>query len=278
MLVTLRKGGIIDGRDYIGGFELGAEVAGGAGSLTIDHLGHAFEKYTITSGADGLIGTGHGDLIDGRGGADVISGLAGTDDLRGGAGRDRLSGGPDADRLEGAPGSDSFVFDAALGPGNVDRIADMKPGKDAIVLDADVFAGLASGPLPGSAFHAGKVAHDTSDRILHDAKRGTLAFDADGTGGDDAVVFARIDRGMDVSAGDLYVVRGSRLTSSVRSRLPKLLQQLATLRHPGPRRLPTSVPPMPKSAGEEDRRPLPRADPHRPPLGLPLKTRGERAG
>jgi hypothetical protein len=50
VLVALRKHGQIDGCDFIGGFELGAEVAGGAGSLAIRALAHAFAKYDITSG------------------------------------------------------------------------------------------------------------------------------------------------------------------------------------------------------------------------------------
>jgi hypothetical protein len=207
VLVALREAGIIDGRDYIGGFELGAEVAGGEGSLRIDALDHDFSAYHITSGKDVLTGTEARDLIDGRGGADTISGLGGSDDLLGGRGRDRLSGGADGDRLVGAAGRDSFVFDAALdGVHNLDRIADMKPGKDTIVLDADVFAALVPGALDPAAFHAGKVPADSSDRIIHHRKAGTLAFDPDGSGGDDAIVFARVDGGLALSPGDFLVV------------------------------------------------------------------------
>ncbi|HET7716717.1 MAG TPA: hypothetical protein VFK86_13920 [Bauldia sp.] len=206
VLVVLRKKGIIDGRDFIGGFELGAEVAGGAGSLRIDRIDHSFEAYAITAGADSLIGTEAGDLIEGRGGADAISGLAGADDLRGGGGRDRLSGGEGDDRLRGGAGGDSFVFDAALVHGDVDRIADLKPGNDMIVLAAAVFAGLVPGPLSAGAFHGGKAAHDTSDRIIHDRKAGTLAFDIDGFGGTEAVTFARVARGLDLDAGDFLLV------------------------------------------------------------------------
>ena len=62
VLVALRKQGIVDGHDFIGGFELGAEVAGGAGSLRIDALGHTFSAYAITAGDDTLTGTEAGDL------------------------------------------------------------------------------------------------------------------------------------------------------------------------------------------------------------------------
>ena len=206
VLVALRKDSVIDGRDYVGGFELGAEVAGGAGSLTIDTLGYDFSAYAITAGADALIGTEAGDLVDGRGGANSISGAGGDDDLHGSGGRDRLSGGADADRLEGGPGRDSFVFDAALDGGpDADRIADMKPGKDTIVLAGQVFAGLVPGPLAAAAFHTGKITDNSTDRIVYDRNAGTLAFDPDGAGGDDAIVFTRVDRGLDLSAGDFLV-------------------------------------------------------------------------
>lgn len=205
VLVALRKQGIIDGRDFIGGFELGAEVAGGTGSLRIDALGHTFSAHAITDGGDPLVGTEDGDWIDGRGGADTISGLAGRDDLRGSGGADSLAGGADRDRLEGGPGRDSFVFDAAPGAGNVDRIVDFRPGKEKIVLGATVFPGLDAGALSGAAFHRGRAAGDASDRIVHDRKAGTLAYDGDGVGGDDAVVFARIDRGLHLDAGDFLV-------------------------------------------------------------------------
>ena len=46
---------------------------------------------------------------------------------------------------------------------------------------------------------------DSGDRIVHDRKAGTLAFDPDGAGGEDAIVFARVDRGLDLSAGDFLV-------------------------------------------------------------------------
>ncbi len=205
VLVALRKQGIIDGRDYIGGFELGAEVAGGKGSLRIDALDHDFSAYAITGGNDTLAGTEAADLIDGRGGADAIAGLGGRDHLNGGRGHDRLSGGAGGDRLDGGPGRDGFVFDAAPGAGNVDRIADFRPRKDVLVLDAGVFVGLAPGPLDAAALHRGTAAADATDRILHDRKAGTLAFDSDGAGGDTATVFARIERGLQLDAGDVLV-------------------------------------------------------------------------
>lgn len=37
--------------------------------------------------------------------------------------------------------------------------------------------GIDAGALPGAAFHAGKAAGHASDRIVHDRKAGTVAFD-----------------------------------------------------------------------------------------------------
>jgi Ca2+-binding RTX toxin-like protein len=206
VLIAIRKQGLIDGRDFIGGFELGAEVASGAGSRAIDALGHTFAKYDITSGKDALTGTGADDLIDGRGGNDAIAGGAGGDDLDRGRGRDRLAGGEDSDRLVGDPGGDSFVFDAALDRvANIGRIGDFEPGMDRIILDEAVFAGLVSGHLPRGAFHAGKAAADSGDRIIHDRKAGTLCFDPDGVGGKDTMAFARVHPGLGISAGDFLM-------------------------------------------------------------------------
>ena len=117
VLVALRKHGVIDGGDFIGGFELGAEVAGGAGSLRIDALGHDFVGLRHHPGKDRLTGTDADDLIDGRGGADTISGPAAPTNSTAAAAATASRVARTSDRLEGGPGRDSFVFDAALDGG-----------------------------------------------------------------------------------------------------------------------------------------------------------------
>jgi Ca2+-binding RTX toxin-like protein len=206
VLIALKREGLITGKEWVSGFELGAEVAGGDGMLSIAALDHAFARYRITSDSDTLRGTERDDAIDGRGGGDRIDGLAGDDDLRGGPGGDRLAGGPGNDRLKGGAGKDSLGFDAALG-GDVDRIAGFSVGDDTIGLDGEFFAGIGGkGTLGSGAFHSGPEAGDADDRIICDDKAGTLSYDPDGLGGAAETIFARLGRGLDLTSKDFLVV------------------------------------------------------------------------
>lgn len=136
-------------------------------------------------------------------------GTSGRDALAGGGGADLLDGGLGADTLDGGSGADSFRFSTALGSGNVDRILDFNVSADTILLDSLVFADLGGdGPLAGSAFHrsAAGVAEDALDRILYDTDSGALSYDADGDGGDAAVLFARLNANLNLSASDFIIV------------------------------------------------------------------------
>ena len=87
------------------------------------------------NGADALFGVRGDDRLYGGAGDDRLEGSYGADKLYGGAGADRLRGGVGSDTLSGGGGADLFVFDAALGPDNVDRIADFNPRADTIRLE-----------------------------------------------------------------------------------------------------------------------------------------------
>jgi hypothetical protein len=175
--------------------------------------------------------TGGDDLLRGRGGADRLSGLDGDDMLRGGKGGDALKGGGGDDVLAGrwgknvltgGSGSDNFVFRAKFGDGGAygkktgegghksfAEITDFASGTDTISLAEKVFRGLEPGALDAAAFHAGrgvKAGRDEDDRIIHDTKSGKLYFDADGAGGKDAVLFAKVARGVDLDHGDFLVI------------------------------------------------------------------------
>ncbi|ESX99676.1 calcium-binding protein [Mesorhizobium sp. LNJC405B00] len=106
--------------------------------------------------------------------AQTIDGNAGSNTINGGGGRDVLTG---------HGGNDVFVFNSALKVGNVDKVTDFNVGHDKIQLDHTVFAGLHTGALPSSAFHAGRAAHDSSDHIVYNSTTGALSFDSDGLGG-----------------------------------------------------------------------------------------------
>lgn len=129
--------------------------------------------------------------------AEAVYGGSGNDTLLGRGGNDLLFGGYDEkDRLSGGPGSDTledgryYVFDAALGPDNVDHISyfsikvpdDEYSWGDKIELDRDVFGKLKVGKLKAKFFDAGnKKADDPDDYLVYHRKSGGLYYDADGS-------------------------------------------------------------------------------------------------
>ncbi len=136
-------------------------------------------------------------------------GDAGSDILRGEGGSDLLDGGLAADILIGGDGGDSFRFSTELGNGNVDWIRDFDTTEDLILLDSLIFANAgADGALAFGAFHgsAAGVSQDADDRIIYDTDDGTLFYDADGSGEDDAVQFARLSANLSLSAADFIVI------------------------------------------------------------------------
>ena len=126
--------------------------------------------------------------------------------IYGNAGSNVLDGGLGADALIGLGGADSFAFTTLLGAGNVDSIADFVSGLDRILLDDAAFSGLAPGVLAASAFALGPAAADADDRIVYDQATGRLLFDADGSGGGAAVLFATVQPGTAITAADFSVI------------------------------------------------------------------------
>lgn len=138
----------------------------------------------------------------------VQPGEAGNDRLYGGKGNDLLDGGLGADVLSGGQGEDSFRFSTELGEGNVDRIKDFDVDDDVILLDGAIFTELDDGLLDFTAFHssAAGVARDAFDRIIYDTNDGTLSYDADGSGDIEAIQFAQLNSGLDLSANDFIII------------------------------------------------------------------------
>lgn len=152
-------------------------------------LGATLENLSL-EGFRGLTGVGND-------AANVISGSINNDKIYGRLGADTLSG--DA-------GKDAFVFDTALGAGNVDTVLDFTVGMDRIVLENDVFTGLASGSLRAGMFRNGSAAMDADDRILYDSPTGALYFDADGAGANPAMEFAILSPGLALSLQSFLIV------------------------------------------------------------------------
>jgi len=66
--------------------------------------------------------------------------------------------------------------------------------------------GLAHGALPASAFHVGNAATDEDQRIIYDQTTGNLYYDADGSGGGAAILFATLHGAPAITASDFQVI------------------------------------------------------------------------
>ncbi|TMM46122.1 M10 family metallopeptidase C-terminal domain-containing protein [Qipengyuania marisflavi] len=202
------------GEDTINGGSFADTIFGDEGNDTL--LGGPGSD-TIYGGADNdsISGGNANDTLYGDGGNDTINGNNGADTIDGGAGIDRISGGLAADILTGGGGNDLFVFDSLLGGPNIDQITDFTSGSDTINLDRAIFTGIGSdGALAGSAFRVGTAAQDADDRIIYTRSTGEIFYDADGVGGADAVLFAKVDAGMVLSASDFAAFSASAAAGS----------------------------------------------------------------
>lgn len=135
----------------------------------------------------------------------TLKGSKKADVLRGGAGDDHLNGGLGRDKLSGGAGEDIFAFTSKL-KNNTDTLLDFTSGQDAITLSKAIFSSLKKGSLDKDAFRIGKKAVDSDDRIIFDARKGTLSYDADGSGDMKAVQFAKLKAKAVVAAADFLVV------------------------------------------------------------------------
>ncbi|MER8408339.1 calcium-binding protein [Mesorhizobium sp. M1307] len=135
-----------------------------------------------------------------------LTGNAFAQTIQGNAGANIINGGGGADILSGNGGNDAFVFNSALGAGNIDKVTDFNKLHDKIHLDDAVFAGLKLGGLSSDAFFAGTAAHDSSDHIIYNSSTGALSFDSDGIGGAAQIQFATLSPGLSLAAGSFLVI------------------------------------------------------------------------
>jgi Ca2+-binding RTX toxin-like protein len=153
-------------------------------------------------------GTPHADVLKGTDSIDGFYGMGGHDAIYGYGGGDVLAGAAGNDRLYGGTGADTFFFDTRLNAKtNVDRIMDFDPNEDMISLSRQTFSKLkAARTLKADAFHAGKKAHDASDRIIYDKGTGSLYYDPDGTGAAAQIKFAVLTKQTLLTFKDLSVI------------------------------------------------------------------------
>lgn len=194
--------------------DIGAEISGTKKNDVITGQETALGRSLSTDADDAINGRRGNDKIDGFSGNDVLKGSKGNDKLFGSDGDDWLHGGTGSNKLSGGAGFDAFVFDSKLGAGKASakgsktfsfsKIKDFVVGEDQILLDSKVFKALESGALPEDAFALGDKAKDADVHILY--KNGNIRYDADGEGGKDAVLFAKVGKHVELSADDFFVV------------------------------------------------------------------------
>lgn len=201
---------------------LGADLMkGGAGNDTylVDNAG---DRIIDTSGYDTVITTVSFSLVGSTGvevlkAADNGAAIKLTGDslanvIIGNSGDNTLSGGLGADTLTGGAGKDSFVFDTALSPSNIDEIVDFNVIDDTILLDHTIFTKLGTGSLakPGALnkkfFTIASEAKHKDEYIIYDATKGTLSYDADGSGSGKAVVFANLAKNLKMTSDDFLII------------------------------------------------------------------------
>jgi Ca2+-binding RTX toxin-like protein len=188
---TLSGGG---GADLLQGGLGSDKLDGGAGLDTADYSSHTGTISVTLDGAnvvnlrvnntveDSLVNI---ENIRAGQGADVLIGDTRANRLQGNEGADTLNGKGGLDTLLGGDGADVFVFDTALGAGNVDRVLDFEVGVDKLVVDDDVFTMLLSGfggSLPADRFRVGSAAGDANDYLIWDPRTSYLFYDADANG------------------------------------------------------------------------------------------------
>jgi Ca2+-binding RTX toxin-like protein len=209
-----------DGNDVLRGGAGGDVLSGGDDIDMVQYVGSS-AGVTVNLNVDGLGfqsasgGDADGDVVSGferamgSDHADVLIGNADNNYLIGGDGADTLSGNDGNDVLHGGAGDDTFVFNSALGGGNVDRIVDFSAAEgDTIQMNNLHFAALTAGSLQASDYRANLtgVAEDAADRIIYETDTGRLFYDADGIGGVDAIEFVRLQSNLTIDETDFFVI------------------------------------------------------------------------
>ncbi|QDZ00608.2 calcium-binding protein [Nitratireductor mangrovi] len=201
------------GDDLIAGLGAADMLIGGTGVDTADYSASTQRINVNLSNGTALGGDAHGDTLSGIENligtnvalTDFLTGDAAPNHIQGLAGNDEINGKEGSDVLVGGGDDDLFIFDTALGAGNVDTIVDFVVADDMISLASSIFTGLAAGALTAAAFRVGAAAADADDRIIYNAGTGSLFFDVDGNGAQVQVQFASLSTGLALTNDNFLV-------------------------------------------------------------------------
>ena len=108
-------------------------------------------------------------------------------------------------QLTGGGGADTFVFLSKTE--GVDDITDFSTGIDEFELTSSGFDNeLNAGNLTSQYFVQGTNATQNHGQLLYNQATGELAWDADGTGGQAADIFAELANGTSLAFSDFFIV------------------------------------------------------------------------
>ncbi len=132
---------------------------------------------------------------------DILTGSSDTNKINGGAGSDVIIGGLGNDILTGGVGSDQFYIDN----NSVDQITDFVSITDRIYISRGTF-GLSAGTNSITLVTNGPAV--SANSFIFDTAAQTLSFDADGAGGNAAVLVATFNGVASLSAPFDFVLYG----------------------------------------------------------------------
>ena len=198
---------LIDGGSGTDTATFGAGGAPARVNLTIVGAQNTGYGLDVLVSIENLVSGSGRDVLTGNGFANALSSGAGNDKLIGGTGNDTLTGGSGNDTQTGGGGADTFVFDSALGLGNIDQLVGFNASLDAFRLDQSIFTDIALGVMAAAAFRANTagMARDASDRIIYDTDSGFLFYDVDGNGAASRVLLATLDVGLSLMAPNFTI-------------------------------------------------------------------------
>ncbi|GAB1393619.1 hypothetical protein MASR1M60_17830 [Rhodocyclaceae bacterium] len=115
-----------------------------------------------------------------------LVGSAHADQLSGSRSKNVLMGGEGADILTGGNGRDIFRYEATTEGG--DMLTDFRSGQDKLAFSGEAFGGLSSGKIDAGLFAIGSSAQTAEQRFVFNSATNSLYYDADGSGGETAVL------------------------------------------------------------------------------------------
>jgi len=198
-----------DGNDLLSG-RAGADTLIGGNGIDTSTYGASTSAVSVNL----LTGTGTGGDAEGDTLSSVENLIGSTrgDTLIGNGVANRLAGGLGNDALTGNGGADTFVFDTAVGPTNIDTITDFTVDLDTIELSKSIYSALQSGATPGSLSNASfRYSSDPSTsgglgEIIYNATTGSLSYDSDGMGAAAPQQIAQLSTFLAMSASQFKLV------------------------------------------------------------------------